>query len=81
MGAPRAEQVAGFKVVIAVLIEGWVGHATGATAGDVARAGQRRQEELGFPWKGVFGLGHGLGLGWDSPGWSRTRRPRSRTGW
>ncbi|MGE4247615.1 MAG: M24 family metallopeptidase, partial [Parvibaculaceae bacterium] len=40
----------------------------GATAGDLAKAGLGKQEELGFKLEGVFSaLGHGIGLGWDAP--------------
>ncbi|HWK97399.1 MAG TPA: M24 family metallopeptidase [Pseudolabrys sp.] len=40
----------------------------GATAGDLGEAGLGKQEQLGFPIKGVFSaMGHGIGLGWDDP--------------
>ncbi len=57
-----------FEAAIAVIEAGIAAMRPGATAGDIARAGQQTQQDLGFAWKGVFsGLGHGLGLGWDSP--------------
>ena len=41
---------------------------TGTTAGRIGDAGLKKQEDMGFPIKGVFSaLGHGIGLGWDSP--------------
>jgi Xaa-Pro aminopeptidase len=69
VGKSNPEQVEAFEAAIAVIDAGIAAmRRRGATAGDVARAGQKTQQELGFAWKGVFsGLGHGLGLGWDSP--------------
>jgi Xaa-Pro aminopeptidase len=68
IGKAVPEQVAAFEAAVDVVDTGIAAMRPGATAGEVALAGSRRQEELGFVWKGVFsGLGHGLGLGWDAP--------------
>ncbi len=68
IGKSRPEQIPAFEAAIAVVDAGIAAMKPGATAGEVALAGLRKQEELGFVWKGVFsGLGHGIGLGWDSP--------------
>jgi Xaa-Pro aminopeptidase len=68
IGKAVPDQVAAFEAALAVIDAGIGAIRPGATAGDVARAGAAKQDELGFAWKGVFsGLGHGLGLGWDSP--------------
>ncbi len=68
IGQPVPEQIPAFEAAIAVVEAGMAAMTPGATAADVARAGQKAQEDAGFAWKGVFsGLGHGLGLGWDSP--------------
>lgn len=68
IGAATKEQIGAFEAAIAAVEAGIAALRPGATAGDVATAGLRKQESLGFPLKGVFsGLGHGIGLGWDSP--------------
>jgi Xaa-Pro aminopeptidase len=68
IGRASNAQVAAFEAAIGVVEAGIAAIRPGATAGDVARAGNAKQEELGYSWKGVFsGLGHGLGLGWDAP--------------
>jgi Xaa-Pro aminopeptidase len=68
IGSPTNAQVAAFEAAIAVVEEGIAAIQPGNTAGGVAEAGLRKQTELGFTYKGVFsGLGHGIGLGWDSP--------------
>ncbi|MGE0241728.1 MAG: M24 family metallopeptidase [Parvibaculaceae bacterium] len=68
IGRPQAEQVEAFEAAIAVVEAGIATIRPGVTAGDVAEAGIRKQQELGYPLTGVFtGLGHGVGLGWDSP--------------
>lgn len=68
IGSPTNAQVAAFEAAIAVVEEGIAAIRPGNTAGAVAEAGLRKQKELGFTFKGVFsGLGHGIGLGWDSP--------------
>jgi ectoine hydrolase len=68
IGEASALQIASFEAAIAVVNAGIDAIRPGSTGGDVARAGRRKQEELGFPFKGVFsGLGHGIGLGWDAP--------------
>jgi len=61
-------QVDAFEAAIAVIDECFEAIQPGRTAGSVAEAGFRRQDALGFPARGYFpGLGHGIGLGWDSP--------------
>lgn len=68
IGPPTNRQIDAFEAAIAVVEEGISGVRPGARAGDVAKAGLGKQEALGYPLKGVFsGLGHGIGLGWDSP--------------
>ena len=68
VGAPSNAQIPCFEAAIEIVEAAIGAMQAGATAGDVARAGQAKQDALGFPYKGVFsGLGHGLGLGWDSP--------------
>jgi len=61
-------QVDAFEAAISVIDECFDAIQPGRTAGSVAVAGFRRQDALGFPARGYFpGLGHGIGLGWDSP--------------
>jgi Xaa-Pro aminopeptidase len=68
IGDATAPQIAAFEAAIAIVQEGIAAVRPGNTGGAVARAGLRKQEELGFPFKSVFsGLGHGIGLGWDAP--------------
>lgn len=68
IGPASSDQISAFEAAIAVVEAGIEAIRPGATAGDVAAAGNNTQERLGFTFKGVFsGLGHGLGLGWDSP--------------
>ena len=68
IGPAQPEQVEAFEAAIAVVEAGIAAIRPGITAGEVAEAGIRKQEELGYPLTGVFlGLGHGVGLGWDSP--------------
>jgi Xaa-Pro aminopeptidase len=68
IGLASKEQIGAFEAAIAAVEAGIGALRPGATAGDVASAGLRKQESLGYPLKGVFsGLGHGIGLGWDSP--------------
>jgi len=68
IGPPSNEQIGAFEAAIAAVEAGIGALHVGATAGEVASAGLSRQESLGYPLKGVFsGLGHGIGLGWDSP--------------
>jgi Xaa-Pro aminopeptidase len=68
IGRTQPEQVEAFEAAIAVVEAGIVAIKPGVTAGEVAEAGIRKQQELGYPLTGVFtGLGHGVGLGWDSP--------------
>ena len=78
IGSPTNAQVAAFEAAIAVVEEGISAIQPGNTAaGAVAEAGLRKQKELGFTFKGVFsGLGHGIGLGWDSP-WLVPGEPNS----
>ena len=68
IGPATKEQTDAFEAAIAAVEAGIAALRPGVTAGEVASAGLRKQESLGFPLEGVFsGLGHGLGLGWDSP--------------
>lgn len=68
IGKAVPQQIEAFEAALAVVDAGIAVMKPGTPAGEVARAGIAKQEELGFAWKGVFsGLGHGLGLGWDSP--------------
>jgi Xaa-Pro aminopeptidase len=68
IGNTTAEQINAFEAAIACIEAGIAAMHVGCTAGEVARAGLRKQEDLGFPLNGVFsGLGHGIGLGWDRP--------------
>ena len=68
IGSATAPQIAAFEAAIAVVNAGIAAIRPGATGGQVAAAGLKKQEEMGFAWKGVFsGLGHGIGLGWDAP--------------
>lgn len=68
IGRATPAQVDAFEAAIAVVEAGIAAIRPGGTAGAVAHAGLEKQEELGYAWKGVFsGLGHGIGLGWDTP--------------
>jgi Xaa-Pro aminopeptidase len=68
IGKAAPQQIQAFEAALSVVDAGIAAMKPGTPAGEVARAGIAKQEELGFAWKGVFsGLGHGLGLGWDSP--------------
>lgn len=68
IGPASRQQVDAFEAAIAVVQAGIAAIQPGATAGEVAERGLGKQEALGYPLRGVFsGLGHGIGLGWDSP--------------
>lgn len=68
IGRPTRKQTEAFEAAIAVVRAGIDAMHPGTTAGSIARACQEKERELGFSQKGVFsGLGHGIGLGWDSP--------------
>jgi len=68
IGRPQPEQIEAFEAAIAIVECGIAAIRPGITAGEIAEAGIRKQKELGYPITGVFtGLGHGVGLGWDSP--------------
>jgi len=68
IGPPTNRQVDLFEAAIACVEAGIEAVRIGATAEQLAAAGLGKQQELGFEIKGVFsGLGHGIGLGWDSP--------------
>jgi Xaa-Pro aminopeptidase len=68
IGPPSNAQIDAFEAAIEVVNAGISAARPGGTAGDVAKAAIAKQEALGYPIKGVFsGLGHGIGLGWDSP--------------
>jgi len=69
IGGPSSNaQVDAFEAAIDVVQAGIKAATLGAPAGDIAHAAIGKQESLGYPIQGVFsGLGHGIGLGWDSP--------------
>ncbi|HET7097179.1 MAG TPA: Xaa-Pro peptidase family protein [Casimicrobiaceae bacterium] len=68
IGAPSKRQIELFEAAMAACDAGIAATHAGTTAGQVGDAGLKKQESLGFPIKGVFSaLGHGIGLGWDSP--------------
>ena len=68
IGPASNRQIDLFEGAIEVVEAGIAAIKPGATAAALAAAGRTRQSDLGFPPKGVFsGLGHGIGLGWDSP--------------
>ncbi|MBM3598248.1 MAG: aminopeptidase P family protein [Alphaproteobacteria bacterium] len=68
IGRPSNHQVDAFEAAISVVQEGLATIRVGATAGEVADRAFAKQEKLGYPIQGVFsGMGHGIGLGWDSP--------------
>ena len=68
MGTLSNAQIDAFEASIEVVQAGIGAAKLGAGAGEIATAAISKQESLGYPIKGVFsGLGHGIGLGWDSP--------------
>lgn len=68
IGPPTNRQIELFEHAIDCVETGIGAVRPGVTAEDVAAAGLGRQKALGYDLTGVFsGLGHGLGLGWDSP--------------
>lgn len=68
IGEATNAQIAAFEAAIDVVEAGIAAIRPGAKASELAAAGKAKQEELGFPLTGVFsGLGHGIGMGWDSP--------------
>jgi len=68
IGPATNRQVELFEASIDCVEAGIAATRPGTTAAALAQAGLGRQEALGFSLKGVFsGLGHGIGLGWDSP--------------
>ncbi|MCC5984523.1 MAG: aminopeptidase P family protein [Rhodobacteraceae bacterium] len=68
VGPVSARQIELFEAAMSTVEAAAAAIRPGATAGEVARAGLGRQQELGFSLDGVFsGMGHGIGLGWDSP--------------
>lgn len=68
VGPASNRQVMLFESAISCIEAGIGAIRPGATAGDLAKAGLGKQEELGFKLEGVFSaLGHGIGLGWDAP--------------
>ena len=61
-------QIELFEAAMAACEAGIAATRPGTTAGAIGTAGLKTQEDRGFPVKGVFSaLGHGIGLGWDSP--------------
>jgi Xaa-Pro aminopeptidase len=68
IGRPSNRQIDLFEAAIAAVEAGIQSVKVGTTAEAVAAAGLGKQQALGFELKGNFsGLGHGVGLGWDSP--------------
>jgi Xaa-Pro aminopeptidase len=68
IGKSTAPEIESFEAAVACVQAGIAAIKPGATAGQVARAGFQRLADLGFSTKSDFsGLGHGIGLGWDSP--------------
>lgn len=68
IGRPTNRQVDAFEAAISVVQAGIDAIRPGVAAGAVADKGLGKQEALGYPLQGVFsGLGHGIGLGWDTP--------------
>lgn len=68
IGPASKRQIDLFEAAMAACEAGIAATRVGTTAGHVGNAGLKKQEDMGFPIKGVFSaLGHGIGLGWDSP--------------
>lgn len=68
IGRATNRQIDAFEAAISVVEAGIEAIRDGASAADLAVAGIKKQEELGYPIEGVFsGLGHGIGMGWDAP--------------
>ncbi len=68
IGKATNRQIDAFEAAISVVEAGIETIRRDASAAEVAQAGIRKQQELGYPVEGVFsGLGHGLGMGWDAP--------------
>lgn len=68
VGPTTRRQVDTFEAAIACVEATLAAIRPGATAGDLGEAGLGRQQALGFDINGVFSaMGHGIGLGWDSP--------------
>ncbi len=68
IGPTTNRQIELFEHAIECVETGMAAVRPGVSAEQVAAAGLGRQKALGYDMTGVFsGLGHGLGLGWDSP--------------
>ena len=68
IGRATNRQIDAFEAAISVVEAGIEAIPGSASAADLAEAGIRKQQELGYPMEGVFsGLGHGIGMGWDAP--------------
>jgi Xaa-Pro aminopeptidase len=68
IGPASKRQIELFEAAMACCEAGIAATRAGTTAGQIGDAGLKKQESMGFPIKGVFSaLGHGIGLGWDSP--------------
>lgn len=68
VGPAQNRQIDLFEAAMAACEAGIAATRPGTTAGKIGEAGLKQQEDMGFPIKGVFSaLGHGIGLGWDSP--------------
>ena len=68
IGKATNRQIDAFEAAISVVEAGIEAIHGEASAAELAVAGIRKQQELGYPMEGVFsGLGHGIGMGWDAP--------------
>lgn len=68
IGHTTESEIEAFEAAIACVQAGVAAVRPGVTAGLVAEAALARLVQLGFSPKSDFsGLGHGLGLGWDTP--------------
>lgn len=68
VGHVPARQIEFFEAAVATVQAAAAAVRPGATAGELASAGLGHQQALGFELGGVFSaMGHGIGLGWDTP--------------
>ncbi|MGH2617252.1 MAG: M24 family metallopeptidase, partial [Thermomicrobiales bacterium] len=68
VGTPSDRQVAAFEAAISCVDASIAAIRPDVSAGSVATAGLDRMRALGYDFGGAFsGMGHGIGLGWDTP--------------
>ncbi len=68
VGAATNAQVAAFETAIATVEAGVAAVRPGIAAEEIAKSAFAEQQSLGFELTSDFsGMGHGIGLGWDSP--------------